>query len=80
MKRRVTRGGHRRVVTISVCLPVTVELLVETMDDQVDESTDWDIAEVRRSWCSPYPAQISEQLDDDEHADMYKKALAAEDV
>ena len=78
MKRK--KLGHQRVVTISVCLPVTVELLVETLEDEVDDDTDWEIAEVRNSSCCVYPGEVAKQLDEDEYLNMCAKAYAAKDV
>lgn len=72
--------GHQRIVTVSMVLPVTVDLLVETCEDFIDDETDWEIAEVRRAHCEAYPQMVREQMDDETYDDMRAKAAKAEDV
>lgn len=53
---------HKRLVNISLVLPVSVELLVETEDDDPGSDSEWNIVEVRETRCEVTPRMVEEQM------------------
>jgi len=70
---------HQRRVRISVVLPVSVELIVGTNDDDPDEDTDWQILEARNPRCEVSRRDVEERMTSDDFAALNTAALAAED-
>lgn len=76
----------KRVVRVSVCLPVSVELVVQTNDpdpegDEWDEAeAEWDIVEVRKTQCEVTPRMVAESMSSVEWKAMSEAAAKAKDL
>jgi hypothetical protein len=73
---------HQRVVHLGVVLPVSVELLVGTSDDDPDADSDWEILEVRHAHCETTARLVTESLTDEDLdlAALNEVAARAKDV
>lgn len=73
----------RRKVTMSICLPVTVELTVETDRDEGAglEDAEWSVKSVRVPIGNAYTSRaVEEAMDEDELAELDRLACAAPDA
>lgn len=61
-----------RIVRISVCMPVTVEVVATKRDG------DWEIAEIRSCSCEPSPSvrTVTECMRDEDFDEFYRSAEA----
>ena len=80
MKRKITKWKHERIVQISAVLPVAVELIVGTDDDDPGEDSDWKILSVRSANCEASPRMVEENMGEDESAELSRAAARAEDT
>lgn len=85
MKKKTTepkRGPHRRRVQISISMPVTVDMIVETDDLYPSALSDWQIAEVRSISYDQKPGvrSVTECMHEEDFTELSVRAAAAEDL
>lgn len=66
----------RRVVSMSVCVPVTVKLIVS----RSESDDEWQIDEVAGTACDPSRTTVIESMGDAEFRELEKRANAAKDL
>jgi hypothetical protein len=70
---------HQRRIRISVVVPVSVELLVGTDDEDPDKDSDWEILEARDPRCEVSRRVVEENMHDEDCAALVAAAASAED-
>ena len=67
----------RRRITVELCLPVTVEMIVGTDDDAPSAVSDWEVLEVVRAQCDATPRDIGEHATDDDFRAIAETAVTS---
>ena len=80
MKEQPKKRQHQRVIRISVVLPVSVELLVGTDDDEPDKHSDWEILSAQDVSCEASARSVAENMHSADFAALAALAACAEDV
>lgn len=75
----------KRMITMSIMLPATVQLLVERSDDNEEEENNqtpaiWDVVRVIRADANPSVREIMERMSDEETDEMDRLASAAKNI
>ncbi len=75
----------KRMITMSIMLPATVQLLVERSDDNEEEENNqtpaiWDVVRVIRADTNPSVREIMERMSDEETDEMDRLASAAKNI
>jgi hypothetical protein len=71
---------HQHRIKISVVLPVSVDLLVGTDDDDPSADSDWAILSVRSTSCEAEPRTVEESMSGEDFAALDAAAAKAEDL
>ena len=71
---------HKRRVKIGVLLPVSVDCIVGTNDDDPSEESDWEILSIRSATCEATPRMVSENMTDVDAIALAEAANNAEDI
>jgi hypothetical protein len=71
---------HQRRVRISVVLPVSVELIVGTDDDDPNEDSDWKVLSVPAANCEATPRLVEENMHDVDFEALAAAAANAKDL
>ena len=81
MKRKqvAKKWKHERKVRFGAVLPVSVELVVGTNEDDPDENSDWEVLSVRSANCDATPRTVMENMGEEDFAELARVAAAAED-
>ena len=68
---------HQRRIRISVVLPVSVDLIVGTDDDDPSEDSAWEILSVRSAKCEATSRMVEENMHDVDFAALAAAAAAS---
>jgi hypothetical protein len=71
---------HQRVIRMTIALPVSVELVVGTNEENPDADSDWEILATRNARCGDVsPRIVSEAMHEMDFAAMAAQAANAKD-
>ena len=71
---------RRRVVRFSVLLPVAVELVVGTDDDDPSKDSDWEVLAVQSANCEATPRMVQENMRGSDFEALAATAANAKDM
>jgi hypothetical protein len=71
---------HQRVIRMSLALPVSVELVVGTDDDDPSADSDWEILKASDPNCEVSPRLVSESMHEMDAAALAALAASAKDT
>lgn len=73
------RHVQRRTVSLSICAPVSVTLVVERDASDPDAPGDWEVVDVRRAECDLTAREATEHMQDADLVELDRRAEAAPD-
>lgn len=71
---------HQRVLRFSVVLPVSVELVVGTDDEDPNEDSDWQILAARDPSCEVTPRIVEENMRSADFSALAARAAETQDI